>query len=102
MIINTATIRHRSSAPGHESGDPSLPGPAPRTKLQAHWRFPMARSFVLLTLVLSLSGCGVADTGAAAAAAAKSEAQEAREGLKTEARVREQLDAAMKQSADQR
>jgi hypothetical protein len=62
----------------------------------------MAKSFVLLSLVLSLSGCGVADTGAAAAAAATSKAQEAREGLKTEARVREQLDTAMKQSADQR
>ena len=62
----------------------------------------MARSFVLLTLMLSLSGCGVADTGAAAAAAATSQAQEAREGLKTEARVREQLDAAMKQASDHR
>ena len=62
----------------------------------------MARSFVLLALVLSMSGCGVAETGAAAAAEAASKAQEAREGLKTEARVREQLDAAMKQSADQR
>jgi hypothetical protein len=62
----------------------------------------MARSLVLLTLVLSLTGCGVAETGAAAAAAASAKAREAREGLKTEARVREQLDAAMKQSADQR
>jgi hypothetical protein len=62
----------------------------------------MARSLVLLTLVLSLTGCGVAETGAAAATAATAKAQEAREGLKTEARVREQLDAAMKQSADQR
>ena len=62
----------------------------------------MARSIVLLILVLPLAGCGVADTGASAAAAATSKAQEAREGLKTEARVREQLDAAMKQSADQR
>lgn len=62
----------------------------------------MARSFVLLTVVLLLSGCGVADTGAAAAAEAASKAQEAREGLKTEARVREQLDAAMKQASDQR
>jgi hypothetical protein len=62
----------------------------------------MARSLVLLTLVLALTGCGVAETGSAAAAAAASQAQEAREGLKTEARVREQLDAAMKQHADQR
>ncbi len=62
----------------------------------------MARSSVLLSLMLFLSGCGVADTGTAAAAAAASKAQEAREGLKTEARVREQIDAAMKQSAAQR
>jgi hypothetical protein len=46
----------------------------------------MARSLLLLTLVLSMTGCGVADTGAAAAAEAASKAQEAREGLKTEAR----------------
>jgi hypothetical protein len=62
----------------------------------------MARSLVLLTLVLTLTGCGVAETGAAAATAATTKAQEAREGLKTEARVREQVDAAMKQAADQR
>jgi len=62
----------------------------------------MARSLVLLTLALALTGCGVAETGSAAAAAAASQAREAREGLKTEARVKEQLDAAMKQAADQR
>jgi len=60
----------------------------------------MARSFAILSLVLSLAGCGVAETGSVAAAAAASKAQEAREALKTEARVREQLDAATKQSAD--
>jgi hypothetical protein len=52
--------------------------------------------------MLSLNGCGVAETGAAAATVATSKAQEAREGLKTEARVREQLDAAAKQDADRR
>lgn len=62
----------------------------------------MIRPFVLLTLVLELTGCGVAETGSVAAAAATAKAQEAREGLKTEARVREQLDAAMKQDADRR
>ena len=62
----------------------------------------MTRSFTILPLALALTGCGVADTGAAAATAAASKAQEAREGLKTEARVREQLDAATKQAADQR
>ena len=62
----------------------------------------MARSLVLLPLILLLTGCGVAETGAAAATAATASAQEAREGLKTEARVREQLDAAAKAAADQR
>jgi hypothetical protein len=62
----------------------------------------MARSLVLLSLILSLTGCGVAETGAAAATAAASKAEEARQGLQTEARVREQLDAASKQAAEQR
>jgi hypothetical protein len=62
----------------------------------------MARSLVLVPLIVLLTGCGVAETGAAAATAATAKAQEAREGLKTEARVREQLDAAAKASAEQR
>jgi hypothetical protein len=62
----------------------------------------MARSLVLLALILSLTGCGVAETGAAAAAGGVSQAEEVRQGLRTEARVREQLDAAAKQAADQR
>jgi hypothetical protein len=62
----------------------------------------MARSLVLVPIILTLAGCGVAETGAAAAAAASANAQEAREGLKTEARVREQLDTAARQAADQR
>ncbi len=62
----------------------------------------MTRSIALLCLVVSLTGCGVADTGAAAAAAGASKAEEVRQGLQTEARVREQLDAASRQAADQR
>ena len=62
----------------------------------------MARSLVLLALVVSLTGCGVAETGAAAAAGGVSKAEEVRQGLQTEARVREQLDAAANQAADQR
>jgi hypothetical protein len=62
----------------------------------------MARSLALLSLILSLTGCGVAETGAAAAAAGASKAEEVRQGLQTEARVREQLDAASKQAAEQR
>jgi hypothetical protein len=62
----------------------------------------MARSVVLLTLILSLTGCGVAETGAAAASAGAAKAEEVRQGLQTEARVREQVEAASKQAAEQR
>jgi hypothetical protein len=62
----------------------------------------MARSLVLLSLILSLTACGVAETGSAAAAAGASKAEEVRQGLQTEARVREQLDAAARQAAGQR
>lgn len=62
----------------------------------------MTKSLVLLTLLIPLTACGVAETGAAAATAATTKAEEARQGLKTEQRVREQLDAAAKQAADQR
>jgi len=64
--------------------------------------FNMARSLVLLSLILSLTGCGVAETGTAAATAATAKAEEARQGLQTEATVREQLDAASKQAAELR
>jgi hypothetical protein len=64
----------------------------------------MAKSLVLVPLILSLSltGCGVAQTGAGAATEGAAKAEEARQGLQTEARVREQLDAASKQAAEQR
>jgi hypothetical protein len=62
----------------------------------------MIRVLVLSSIMLSLAGCGVADTGAAAAAEAAAKAQEAHQGLQTEARVKEQLDAASKAAADQR
>jgi len=62
----------------------------------------MVRSIALFCLILSLTGCGAAETGSAAAALAASKAEEARQGLQTEARVREQLDAAAKQAADRR
>ena len=62
----------------------------------------MTRALALLSLILSLTGCGVAETGTAAATAATARAAEIRQGQATEARVREQLDAAYKQAAEQR
>jgi hypothetical protein len=62
----------------------------------------MVRVMILSSLLLSLVGCGVADTGASAAAEAASKVNEVKQGLATEKRVKEQLDAAMKAAADQR
>ena len=53
-----------------------------------------------LSLATLLSGCGVAETGAAAAGAAASAAQEAKDARKTEDRVKEQIDAAYEQAAE--
>lgn len=62
----------------------------------------MARVWALVTLSLSLSGCGLAGTTTAAAGGAASEAQEAREAKQKEERVKPQLDAAFEQAADKR
>ncbi|HUI61616.1 MAG TPA: hypothetical protein VLX90_15415 [Steroidobacteraceae bacterium] len=62
----------------------------------------MTKQIVVLCAGALLAGCGVADTGAAAVTAAGSKAQEIREGQQAEARVREQLDTANQQAAQQR
>ena len=62
----------------------------------------MTRPLILVLVMLSLGGCGIVETSGAVAVEAGAKAQEARDGLKTEARVREQLDAAAAQAADQR
>jgi hypothetical protein len=56
------------------------------------------------TLVVGalLAGCGLAETGAAAAAGGASQAEQVRQGKRTEAQVQKQLDAAYQQAADQR
>lgn len=62
----------------------------------------MIRVIPLLCLALSLSACGVAETGAAAAAGGASEVEQARQAKQTEARVQQQLDAAYQQAAERR
>jgi len=51
---------------------------------------------------LPLAACGVGETAISAAAGGASEAQQAKEGLKTEARVKQQLDAAVALDAQRR
>jgi Na+-transporting methylmalonyl-CoA/oxaloacetate decarboxylase gamma subunit len=56
----------------------------------------------LLMACLTLAGCGLGETAVSAAAGASSQAEQAKEALKTEARVKEQLDAAAALAAQQR
>ena len=51
---------------------------------------------------LPLAACGVGETAISAAAGGASEAQQAKDALKTEARVKQQLDAAVKLDAQRR
>ncbi len=62
----------------------------------------MNRIFISIALLSSLTGCGIAGTGAAAAAGGVSEVQEAQQAKETEEHVRQQLDAAQQQAARQR
>ena len=65
----------------------------------------MMRSITLLTAAIavgSLTGCGLAETGAAAAAGGTSQVEQVHEAKNIEARVKQQLDADYQQAADQR
>lgn len=55
-----------------------------------------------LFAILSLSGCGLAETGASAAAGAASAAQQAKEAKETEAQVQQQINAAYQKDAARR
>jgi hypothetical protein len=54
----------------------------------------MKRVFLTFMVCLTLAGCGLGETAISAAAGGASEAAQAKEGLKIEARVKQQLDAA--------
>ncbi len=62
----------------------------------------MTLPWPLLVLLILPAGCGLVDTGATAAAGAQSAAQQAAAAKQTEDRLKQQLDAAAKQAADQR
>ena len=62
----------------------------------------MARLWVPLALAMTLSACGVVDTGATAAAQAESAAQQAAQAQAAQERVRGQIDAAYDEAERQR
>jgi predicted nicotinamide N-methyase len=62
----------------------------------------MAHPWVLLTLPVLLTGCGVAETGAAAGAAAESAAQQAAQSRAAQQQIPNQIDAAYREAEEQR
>jgi len=63
---------------------------------------PMKRVILGFLACLTLAACGVGETAISAAAGGASEAEQAKEALKTEARVKQQLDAAAALDAQRR
>jgi hypothetical protein len=62
----------------------------------------MQRVILAFMACLSLSACGLGETAVSAAGAGAGEAAQAKEALKTEARVKQQLDAAAALDAQHR
>jgi hypothetical protein len=62
----------------------------------------MIRLAAFTLLVVSIAGCGLTETVGSAAADATAKAQELKQAKATEARVRNDLDAAARASAEQR
>jgi hypothetical protein len=62
----------------------------------------MTRIILGFLACLTLAACGVGETAISAAAGGASEAQQAKDALKTETRVKQQLDAAAALDAQRR
>jgi uncharacterized membrane protein len=62
----------------------------------------MQNALCTAAALMLLTGCGLADVGATGATSAASAAQEAKQAKETEAQVRQQVDAAYQQAAEQR
>lgn len=62
----------------------------------------LAKSLALLSILLTLAGCGLAETGATAAAGGASAAQDAKQARATEAKIQQQINAAYQEDAARR
>ena len=58
--------------------------------------------WALLAMTLSVAGCGVAETGVSAGAATETAAQQAAQAPAAQDQVRQQIDAAYREAAEQR
>lgn len=62
----------------------------------------MKHILLLFVACLSLTACGLGETAVSAAAGAGSQAEQVKEAMKTEARVKQQLDTAAAVDAERR
>ncbi len=62
----------------------------------------MLKALIPAAVAMLLAGCGLAEVGAAGATTATSAAEQAKQAKETEARVQQQVDAAVQQDAAQR
>ena len=60
------------------------------------------KSLALLVALLTLAGCGLAETGVTAAAGGASAAQQAKQAKETEAKIQQQINAAYQEDAARR
>jgi len=70
--------------------------------VSVQWSHEMVRLILAFMGFLTLAACGLGETAVSAAAGAASQAEQAKEGLRTEARVKQQLDAAATLEAQRR
>jgi len=70
--------------------------------VSGQWSHEMERVILAFTACLTLVACGLGETAVSAAAGGASEAEQAKAALRTEARVKQQLDAAATLEAQRR
>jgi hypothetical protein len=71
-------------------------------EVSGQWSHEMLRLIFAFMGCLMLAACGLGETAISGAAGAASQVQQAKDGLKTEARVKQQLDAAAAVDAQHR
>jgi hypothetical protein len=70
--------------------------------VSGQWSHEMVRLILAFMGCLTLAACGLGETAVSGAAGAASQIEQAKEGLRTEARVKQQLDAAAALEAQHR
>jgi hypothetical protein len=70
--------------------------------VSGQWSHEMERLILAFVACLTLAACGLGETAVSAAANGSSQAEQAKQALKTEARVKQQLDAAASVDAEHR